>query len=73
MGVPQARDEYEGYVGELFSLARSGATEAELSSRLEQIATDRMGLGAAQDRSDEAASLIADWRDFVAESLGLNP
>jgi hypothetical protein len=72
-GVPQARDEYDGYVGELFSLIRSGATEVELSSRLEEIAGDRMGLGAAKDRSDEAASAIMDWRDFVDESLGLNP
>jgi hypothetical protein len=35
-GVPQARDEYDGYVGPVFTLLRSGASDADVSEHLEQ-------------------------------------
>jgi hypothetical protein len=67
-GVPQARDEYGGYVGPVCTLLRSGATEFEISSHLEAISSDRMGLPGRKERADEAASILTDWRDPQAEA-----
>lgn len=67
-GTPQARDEYDGYVGPVFSLLRSGASESELAAHLARIADERMGLPGRAKESLEAASLLVDWRDFLADS-----
>jgi hypothetical protein len=65
-GVPQARDEYDGYVGPTYTLLRAGASEAEVSEHLYRIADERMGLSARRQKADEAASVLVDWRDFLA-------
>lgn len=67
-GVPQARDEYDGYVGPVFSLLRSGASESDVAAHLVRVAGERMGLPGRDKESGEAASLLVDWRDFLAES-----
>jgi len=64
-GVPQARDEYDSYVGAVFTLLRSGATDADISAHLEQIVVNRMGLPGR--RSNDAASVLIYWRDYQAQ------
>lgn len=66
-GVPQARDEYDGYVGSIFTLLRSGASTSAISSHLEGIVVAHLGLPGRKERSDEAASVLADWRDHQAQ------
>jgi len=66
-GVPQARDEYDDYVGPVFTLLRSGASDADISAYLEQIVVNRMGLPDRKERSNEAASVLTDWRDYQAQ------
>jgi len=66
-GVPQARDEYDGYVGPVFTLIRSGSSDTDISAHLEQIVANRMGLPSRKDRSDEAAAVLTGWRDYLAE------
>jgi hypothetical protein len=63
--IPQARDEYHSYLPQVFSLLRSGATESEIAAHLASIASDRMGLTNAQERSNEAASALVDWRESI--------
>ena len=63
--IPQARDEYHSYLPQVFSLLRSGATEAELDAHLASIASDRMGLANALERSNEAAAVLVDWRGSI--------
>jgi hypothetical protein len=67
-GVPQARDEYDGYVGPVFTLLRSGASDAEISSHLEVISSERMGLPGRKERADEVSSILTDWRDYQTEA-----
>ena len=43
-GVPQARDEYDGYVGGVVSLLESGAGEQLICAYLTRIADENMGL-----------------------------
>ena len=64
-GIPQARDEYEGYVGPLFTMLSTGATEEQIAKYLETIADQRMGLPNRKERSKEAASVILDWHDHL--------
>jgi hypothetical protein len=67
-GVPQARDEYDGYIGAVCSLLRSGAPESDMAAHLVRVADERMGIPGRDKESREAAALLVDWRDFLAES-----
>lgn len=59
MDVPEAQDEYDGYVGGVYGLLVSGATAEQLAEHLWKMETDTMGLSTA----DQAALLP------VAQSL----
>jgi hypothetical protein len=67
-GVPQARDEYDGYVGGVVSLLESGAGEQFICAHLTRIADENMGLPDRKEESARAASVLVDWRDHLAES-----
>jgi hypothetical protein len=45
--VPEAQDEYDSYVGGVYRLLASGASEDEVIEHLQWIESDRMGLTAA--------------------------
>ena len=42
--VPEAADEYDGYVGPVYRLLAAGASDAEIAQHLVQIETETMGL-----------------------------
>ena len=67
-GIPQARDEYAGYVASVYSWLRAGAPESEISAHLTRIADENMGLPGREEKSAEAAAVLTDWRDFNAET-----
>ena len=62
-GIPQARDEYHGYLPQVFSLMRGGAQESEIAAYLTAISTERMGLPARPDRDGKVARLLLDWQE----------
>ncbi len=45
---PNAQDEYDGYVGEIYGLLVRKATDQEITDRLLYIVQDTMGLDAAK-------------------------
>jgi hypothetical protein len=59
--VPEAQDEYDGYLGPVAGLLREGANEKRIAQFLFEIRTERMGMDprAADDR--RAARAILDW------------
>ena len=65
--TPEARDEYQGYTGPVFTMLRAGASESELSNHLQTISDGRIGMGKSQNASDRAAAALVAWRDFVNE------
>ena len=67
-GEPQARDEYDGYIGPVFTLLRSGASHSEISTHLATIASECMGLPAAKELAETAATVLIDRRDHQDES-----
>jgi len=44
---PNAQDEYDGYIGEVYDLLVKKATDQEITDRLLYIVRERMGLDAA--------------------------
>ena len=66
-GIPQARDEYDGYVSHVVSMLKQDITEADISKYLQSIAVDRMGLDCSPKLADDAASALDDWRELLRE------
>jgi hypothetical protein len=46
--TPEAADEYDGYIGGVCDLLKSGATDKEITEYLRDIETGRMGLTDAE-------------------------
>jgi hypothetical protein len=47
---PNAQDEYDSYLGEIFTLLSAGATGEQLADRLLYFVNDRMGLEASPEQ-----------------------
>jgi hypothetical protein len=65
--VPQARDEYHGYLVKIFSLVRDGGDEQVIASVLGAITTESMGLTANTSHDLKVARILIDWRDLIRE------
>ena len=50
--IPEAQDEYDGYVGGVYRLLASGASEEEIVQHLFRIEVETMGLGPVRPNSD---------------------
>jgi hypothetical protein len=60
-GVPEARGEYDSYMGPIVSLLERGGSIDELASYLVEIETDRMGMKPDKKTDLDAASRIHAW------------
>jgi hypothetical protein len=56
--VPEAQDEYDGYVGGVYRLLVSGATQSELAEHLLQIERESMRLSPRPDVLVEVSSRL---------------
>ena len=65
-GIPQARDEYDGYVAGVVGLLESDAAVPVISEHLQQLAEEWMGLPRHADRANEVAAVLVEWREFFA-------
>lgn len=66
-GVPQARDEYHGYLPQVFGLLRDGADQFAIAAFLTSITTERMGLSSRPDHDSEVARILLDWKESVRD------
>lgn len=66
-GVPEARDEYDSYLPQVFRLLRDNAGEERIASYLISVATSDMGTVADSERAREAASVLVNWLGVLAE------
>lgn len=60
--VPQARDEYHGYLPRVFGMIKNGSNEEEIADFLGSIVVERMGLAARPDHDRSIARHLLDWR-----------
>ena len=63
--VPEAADEYDGYIAGISALLRAGATDEQIAHHLSEIETKEMGLRPAAQRS--YAPLIGKLRSLIRE------
>jgi hypothetical protein len=63
-GVPEAADEYDGYLDPLASRLREGASAEVVAEYLTEVEEDRMGLGesaAGHERNKALAARLLTW------------
>jgi hypothetical protein len=61
-GVQEARDEYDAYVPEVYSLLQNGATAEQLAAHLDKIATEGMGFSSNLENSLATAKELLKWQ-----------
>lgn len=66
-GVPEARDEYQSYLPQVFKLVREKQNEEAIASYLNMIATERMGLSALKEHDLDVAQLLLNWQSVIYE------
>jgi len=64
---PMARDEYHGYLPQVFGLLKDEASAEEVARYLESIATERMGFNANLQQAREVAELLLEWKEVIDE------
>jgi hypothetical protein len=67
--VPQARDEYHGYLPHVFSLLRHGADEGAIAKYLGEVIANSMELSANGQHDAEVARILIDWKEAVDEKF----
>jgi len=70
--VPMARDEYQSYLPQVFSLLKENATEEKIAAYLESVATERMGFNASLKQATHIASVLLEWKEVIAEKHSLS-
>jgi hypothetical protein len=60
--VPQARDEYHGYLPKVFGMLREGADESQIAAYLTTVTTERMGLSPRTNHDRDVARILLDWK-----------
>jgi hypothetical protein len=63
--VPEAHDEYDGYVGGVYKLLITHATRHELFDHLWQIETEHMGLSGNRQETDAIVDRLLKLRDEI--------
>ena len=61
-GNDWARDEYQGYLPQVFQLALAGASPLKIAEYLNEIVSDRMGLRSSVDQHLRVATTIRDLK-----------
>ena len=57
--IPEAHDEYDSYVGGIYRLLASGASEYQIVERLHNLETVSMGLNGNRERLKDVAEKLA--------------
>jgi hypothetical protein len=67
-GIPGARDEYDVYLPQLFSLLKGGAGIEAIADYLFDVTTQSIGLGGRCDRDRQIAETLIEWRIAILGS-----
>lgn len=70
-GVPQARDEYDAYVPQVFAMLIEEKGEEEIAAYLTRIEEERMGLTPAPQKAAQVASILIDWAGALRIKHGI--
>lgn len=63
-GTPQARDEYRGYLPEVYALLKNDGDANSIADYLFQVATEQMGLTGNREHDLKSAQALLEWKTF---------
>ncbi|MBW4461545.1 MAG: hypothetical protein KME47_15100 [Nodosilinea sp. WJT8-NPBG4] len=66
-GMPGARDEYDAYLPQVFSLLKAGARADEIADYFTEVSTQAIGLGSNRERDRQIAELLLEWKTKIFE------
>jgi hypothetical protein len=66
-GVPQARDEYESYVPQVFQLLKGTVDGKDVADYLNWLGTEHIGMGSDPSRDAEVVEALLRWRNHLME------
>jgi hypothetical protein len=66
-GIPQARDEYDSYLIQVFAMLVERTAEGEIAEYLTGIEDKRMGLMPNPEQASRVASMLTDWCETLRE------
>jgi hypothetical protein len=66
-GVPQARDEYDSYLPQVFRMVVDGVSRERIVDHLVNVESEYMGLTASRSRAERAVDCLLDWWDWISE------
>jgi hypothetical protein len=64
-GIPQARDEYESYVPQIFRLLKATVDGKDIADYLHWLSTEHIGTGANRGQDAKVIGLLLGWRDHL--------
>jgi hypothetical protein len=65
--APSARDEYYGYLQQVFSLLKANADAEQIADYLFKISTEQMSLNGNRARDIRVAEVLLDWKKMILE------
>lgn len=63
--IPEARDEYDRYLSQVFGMLVQSKDKGAISSYLLKIEQERMGLTPSAERTARAAEVLLDWLQLL--------
>lgn len=68
--VPEARDEYHGYIPHVFGMLKGRSIEDDLVEYLGAVSTERMGLSPRLDHDRAIARHLLNWKAALNDQQG---
>jgi len=72
-GVPQARDEYNAYLPQVFAMLLESKDRETISAYLVRVEEERMGLTPSKPRAEEVADVLLDWSEALRRKCAEQP
>jgi len=73
-GIPEARDEYHGYLCHVFSMLVNGSVAGAIANYLNEVEGDRMGLtvtDGTRAKAHEIESCLRNYHEVIYERAGI--
>ena len=64
-GVPQARDEYDSYLAQVFGMLAESKGKDAISGYLVKVEEERMGLTPSTEQATRVAEVLLDWLEVL--------
>jgi len=72
-GIPQARDEYDSYLPQVFAMLIERRDEGEIALHLIGNEEERMCLTSDQVKATQVASILTDWCETLRDKYEATP